>query len=142
MTELRGQHDEIGLTAKLLAEATADLRTPRSVAAIRWQLARRLIAHLALEDRILYPAMQRAPDDRTRTVAAKLQTETGALAEVFTRYMSSWTDERIAREWRAFCAETQQILKALGERIEREDRTLYPLAEHVDPSAPRMARTG
>ncbi len=40
MTELRRQHDEISHTAHRLALATADHANPRSVGAIRWQLAR------------------------------------------------------------------------------------------------------
>ena len=57
MMALRGQHEQISLTARQLAQATSDTATPQSVAALRWSLARQLIAHLALEDRILYPAM-------------------------------------------------------------------------------------
>lgn len=142
MAELRRQHDEISHTAHRLAQATADRANPRSVGAIRWQLARQLMAHLALEDRILYPAMQRAADERTRTTAATLQTETGALAESFSRYMTAWSDDRVAREWTDFCVETQAIIRALSERVDRENRTLYPLADKVDDSAPRIARAG
>lgn len=142
MTELRRQHDEISHIAHRLAHATADRTTPRSVGAIRWQLARQLMAHLALEDRILYPALQRAGDDRTRTAAATLQAETGALAESFSRYMTAWSDDRVAREWADFCVETQAIIRALSERVDRENRSLYPLADKIDTSAARIARTG
>lgn len=142
MTELRRQHDEISQTAHRLALATADRVNPRSVGTIRWQLARQLMAHLALEDRILYPALQRADDSRTRTTAAALQTETGALAESFSRYMTAWSDDRVAREWADFCVETNAIIRALSERVDRENRSLYPLADKIDNSPARIARTG
>jgi iron-sulfur cluster repair protein YtfE (RIC family) len=142
MTELRRQHDEISHIAHRLAQATADRTTPRSVGSIRWQLARQLMAHLALEDRILYPALQRADDARIRATAATLQTETGALAESFSRYMTAWSDDRVAREWSDFCVETQAIIRALSERVDRENRALYPLADTIGTSPTRLARTG
>ncbi|GBH29507.1 hemerythrin domain-containing protein [Sphingobium xenophagum] len=142
MTELRRQHDEISHTAHRLALATADHANPRSVGAIRWQLARQLMGHLALEDRILYPALQRADDAHTRTTAAALQAETGALAESFSSYMTAWSDDRVAREWADFCIATQAVIRALTERVDRENRTLYPLADRIDNSAPPIARAG
>lgn len=142
IAELRRQHEEIGLTARNLAQATADDSLSQGVGAIRWQLARLLLAHLALEDRILYPALQRATDSRTRTTAASLHDETGALAERFSRYMAEWSDDRVAREWAAFCAETRDILTLLGDRIDRENRILYPLAQAMQRGASPVARTG
>ena len=71
-----------------------------------------------------------------------LQSETGALADIFTRYMSAWSDDRIAREWSAFCAETRDILKALVARVERENRILYPLADTIGPNAASRTRAG
>ena len=126
--ELRQQHAEIGTIAAQLRQAIADPGRPQSVSALRWQLARKLMAHLALEDRILYPAMQRSTDETIRTTAARIQSEIGTLADRFTRYMADWSDERIALQWRAFCLETGQILDALARRIDREDNLLYPIA--------------
>ena len=142
MVALRAQHEQISLTARQLAQATSNSSIPQSVAALRWPLARQLIAHLALEDRILYPAMQQSPDLTARKTAAQLQSETGALADRFTRYMADWSDDRIAREWPAFCAETRLILAALAERVDRENRTLYPLADQQRRSHAPIARAG
>lgn len=129
MSELRRQHEEIGLTANLLARAISDDRQPQGVARLRWQLARQLMAHLALEDRILYPALMRSVDTVARERTATLMKETGALADRFAVYMASWSDDLIAGQWSDFCAETRLILNALNERIERENRLLYPLAD-------------
>lgn len=139
--ELRRQHAEIGRATRQLAELVATQDAPTGVAAVRWHLARLLMTHLALEDRILYPALLQADGSDVRTAATKLQTETGTLAACFSLYMTQWSDDRIAREWPAFCRDTETILRALGERIDREERTLYPLAERVDTSArPRLRR--
>lgn len=129
ISALRRQHDEIGLTGRLLRQAISNDRLPRSVAALRWQLARQLMAHLALEDGILYPALERSLSDETRERAIALRKETGALADRFAIYLATWSDDRIAAEWPDFCVETRLILNALDARIERENRLLYPLAE-------------
>ena len=142
LTELRRQHEEISLTAKQLMQATANPAHPGQVGAIRWQLARQLIAHLALEDRILYPALQRSPHADVRDTAARLQNETGALADAFSTYMAAWSDDRVARDWGGFCAETRRILTALTDRIDRENRRLYPLADAARASASPVRRAG
>lgn len=129
--ELRRQHDEISETAQRIAIIITQSSQPGGVSQLRWQLARQLMTHLALEDRFLYPAMQRYPDGRTRETAASLQSETGQLADSFSRYMSSWNEDRMIREWSAFCKETRAVLDALTDRVARENRTLYPLAERI-----------
>jgi iron-sulfur cluster repair protein YtfE (RIC family) len=125
MGELRRQHEEISLTARQLSQAVAETCQPSGVGRLRWQLARQLMTHLALEDRLLYPTLSRSADAQTRDLAAALHRDTGALAKRFGAYMTRWSDDRIAREWSAYCADTRLILKALTERIEREDRMLY-----------------
>ncbi|WHO40012.1 hemerythrin domain-containing protein [Sphingobium sp. AP49] len=142
ISELREQHEEIGQIAAQLRQAIADPEKSQAVSALRWQLARKLMAHLALEDRILYPAMQRLPDERVRLTAARIQAEIGSLAESFAHYMSAWSDERISREWRSFCTETLHILNALTQRIDREDNILYPLASAEQQPGTPVARAG
>jgi hypothetical protein len=139
--ELRRQHAEIGRTAERLADLTARQDRPESVGAVRWQLARLLMTHLALEDRILYPGLLQAIDADVRAATTTLQLETGTLAERFSLYMTSWSDDRIAREWASFCGDTDRVLSALRNRIDREEDTLYPLAEQLKPDARRISRS-
>lgn len=139
--ELRHQHEEITLTARALARAVSEERQPEGVARLRWQLARQLMTHLALEDRLLYPALKRSADLRTRDQAAALEQEIGALGTIFNSYMASWTDDRIAREWPAFCAETREILRALTDRVGREDRLFGTLADGRAAGTPPAARS-
>lgn len=142
ISQLRQQHEDISRTAGQLARAIATQNGPQGVGAIRWQLARQLIAHLALEDRILYPSLHRDGSSQVRATALMLQEDTGALAEQFSRYMAAWSDDRVAREWPAFCGATRLILQTLTERVDREERTLYPLAEALKSDGGRIARTG
>lgn len=127
LTELCTQHEELHLVAGQLSRAVADKHAPQSVGALRWQFARLLMAHLALEDRIFYPGVQRMADEQLRTTAQRLQVEMGPLADDFSAYMKRWSDDRVTREWADFCRETREILSMLITRIDREERTLLPL---------------
>lgn len=126
--ELRRQHEAIIAVARKLATAVEDDTVPQPVAALRWKLARMLIAHLAVEDGYFYPAMLNSADQATRNTAARFQSETGALAAKFTQYMSTWTETQIAGQWPLFCKETRAILKALEKRVVQENEQRYPLA--------------
>ncbi len=133
--ELRGQHERIMRLAADLHRAVTQGEEIQPVAALRWLLARELIAHLALEDRLLYPSLLRSPDTETAGTAAHLKTEMGGLASEFTAYMARWNDLRVVREWPAFRSETRTILDKLADRIQRENQTLFPLADALGRAA-------
>lgn len=137
VSELKRQHDEIGRVAQELAAAVANLDQHQPIAALRWELARLLMTHLAMEDRLFYPAMQRLPDAEARATAAAFQTEMGGLSGTFAAYMRCWTDDRVTAEWPTFCVDTQNLLFALAQRIERENSQLYPLATRAVPDGPQ-----
>lgn len=126
--ELRRQHEDIMAVANKLSIAVQDHSAQQPVAALRWQLARMLIAHLAVEDGYFYPAMLDSADDATRRTATCFQSEMGELAAEFTRYMRAWTDMQIAAQWPLFCKETRAVLTTLEKRVIQEDEHLYPLA--------------
>ncbi len=135
VSELKHQHDAIARVAAKLEQAVSAESLPQAVGALRWQLARLLMAHLALEDRILYPAMQRATDPETRATVARFSTEMGGLADSFPAYMRDWSDDRIASQWQDFCSATRSILAALRARVEQENSVLYPLAARIESKA-------
>jgi hemerythrin-like domain-containing protein len=137
VSELKRQHDEIGRVARTLATAVANLAQHQPIAALRWELARLLMTHLAMEDRLFYPAMQRSPDAEARATATAFQTEMGGLSDAFGTYMRCWTDDRVAAEWPTFCTDTQNLLFALAQRIERENSQLYPLATRAVQDGPQ-----
>jgi hypothetical protein len=53
----------------------------------------------------------------------------GHVADAFAAYDARWTAERAAADWPGFCDETRAVLGAVGARIAREDRELYPAAD-------------
>ncbi len=135
---LRAQHAEIEVLAKELLAVVSDERR-RSVGPLRWRLARALIAHLAIEDRFLYPRLIGGSDSAVADVARRFQAEMGGLAARFTGYMSFWTDDEVIADWPAFCRETRDILAVLLSRIAREDEHLYGATELQKPGPSRLA---
>ncbi|HEX7874987.1 MAG TPA: hemerythrin domain-containing protein [Sphingobium sp.] len=142
INELRRQHQELSTIAKEILRAVQDEDRPQSVGPIRWHLARQLMSHLALEDRIFYPAMQRLSDKPARTAAQQLRSQVGTLAQDFSTYMHRWNDDKVARQWAEFCADTRKIMAALRTRVDQEERLLFPLAEAAERNAAAMSKTG
>lgn len=134
--ELRRQHQDLCAILLRLSEAVTNRHTIQSVGTLRWQLARQLMAHLALEDRIFYPSVKRMPDEEIRAAALRLQAEVGTLSGDFSAYMARWSDDRVVREWPAFCTETREIITAITTRVQREEQVLYPLAERHAKGTP------
>lgn len=88
--------------------------------------------HLASEDRVLYPALKRSSNAAVTQTAEKFQTEMGTIATAYGDFSRKWNiSSKIAAEPEAFRKAADQIFKALYERIQREDRELYPLADRI-----------
>lgn len=128
IVELREQHDSIMAVADELRTAIGNTSSPKPVSAIRWRLARLLLAHLAVEDGHFYPAMLGHSDIAAQETAQRFQNEMGKLSSAFSQYMATWTDVQIAADWPKFCQVTGDILAALERRVAQENAQLYPLA--------------
>ncbi len=88
--------------------------------------------HLASEDRVLYPGLTGSSNTTAAQMAKKFQAEMGAIAAAYGDFSRKWNiGSKVAAEPDEFRKAADQILKALHERIQREDRDLYPLAERV-----------
>jgi len=135
---LWGQHIEIErLANELLSMVSHDTRQP--IAQLRWQLARTLMAHLAIEDKFLYPAIIGGGDPAAARTAQRFQAEMGGLAGKFSRYMSAWSDDEVRADWPAFCRETADLLAELMSRVTRENEELYALIGDGGPRPTRLA---
>ena len=125
---LTREHDEIDALAVHLLAQVARLDAPADdIAAARWKLTRLLLAHLAKEDRLLYPAMKKDADRKLAGMATRFADEMGGLAADYSGYVSQWNIDAMCRDWKAFQAETRRVLTALRRRIARENSELYPL---------------
>ena len=61
--------------------------------------------------------------------------EMGGLAPAFLAYSEKWNANSISADWSGYCADTRAVLDALENRLEREDRDLFPLLERLDRAA-------
>jgi hypothetical protein len=115
--------------AKLAADATA-------ARACLSRLMGKLTMHLAAEDKVLYPELCHHADSAVATLARKFSTEMQNTTPVVVNYNGKWsTPSSIKSEPAKFIAETQQILKVLGDRIRRENQELYAAADRLDGHA-------
>ncbi len=126
------QHDEILAIAEQIASklTVTDLQmNSNEVVAMLTQLAGRLNAHLTMEDNVLYPKLLAHPDQKIKSTAASFINEMGSLKEVFKNYTAKWMDSRnIQAEAPKFIDETTALFSALGQRIDKENNILYPMA--------------
>ena len=96
------------------------------------KLAGKLLVHLAAEDYGLYPKMIESGNGEAVSTAKQYQDEMGGLKEAFTGYYAKWNGaEKIRADAAGFIAETQGVFKALGERVQKENTVLYPLADRL-----------
>lgn len=95
-------------------------------------LAGKLKVHLAMEDKSLYPTLLTAKDAKVTATARQFVEEMGGITKVFGDYSTKWaTNSAIAADPQGFATDTKNLFGALGKRIERENRDLYPLAEKL-----------
>ncbi len=94
------------------------------------ELAGLLNVHLAMEDDSLYPSLRAHQDEVIRELAARYAEEMGGFSESFGEYVKKWTySHLIQQDPQTFITETNEIMRALADRIAREDRELYPLVD-------------
>ena len=86
--------------------------------------------HLAAEDATLYPALRAAADPGVAGLGRRYEEEMRGLSGAYAEFSRKW---RVCAVIEAapeqFRSEANTVLKALHERIQRENRELYPAAE-------------
>ena len=88
--------------------------------------------HLAIEDRILYPAVQKANNAGIAAMGSAYQEEMKGIANRYIRFTQQWSDPtRLAAEPDAFRAAANTVLKDVYQRMQRENREFYPAIERM-----------
>lgn len=131
----RRQHDALEALSDELKDAMSRLRSPQdatSCAAILARMTGVLTVHLAAEDRSLYPRLIDSDGEVAATTAKQFVEEMGGLATAYRQFESRWSSgTAIYSDTEAFREEANAILAALGHRIARENKELYPLADRI-----------
>lgn len=120
------------LAAKLMTMISEETGPTPALSALRWQMNRVLMVHLAKEDQHLYPVLRARTGTRAAQIAARFADEMGGLAAAYRDYTNRWTTDRMASDWRGYGDDTRKIVRALRHRIMREERDLYPLIDADD----------
>lgn len=132
---LRDQHVEI---LGVVGEIAAILKGGEAAIAAQGTLVRqklvsltgKVTTHLAAEDKGLYPGLISRAGSPEAKIATDFATEMGSLAGAYKEFVGRWPNgEAIAAAPLKFSNECQSIAKTLGQRIEREEKDLYPLLD-------------
>ena len=124
------QHEEAEeLLDKLEANCSKNPIDPREISETLVRIAAQLKFHLAMEDKLLYPKAATSSDQELKKLSQKMSDEMGQISIVFENYVNRWSRVAIEREPQKFLTETAGIIDAIRKRIEREEASLYPLAQ-------------
>ncbi len=138
---LRQQHDLATIMTDHLRDLVRRHRPGDNAIEIATQLARLLSVlriHLAEEDELLYPALIATNDGIAVALAERYRVEMGSLAWDVEEFMRHWSSSAvIAQRFEAFESDLDRMLGALVARIDRENFSLYPIADALIPD-PRL----
>lgn len=92
------------------------------------QLSGALVLHLKSEDDYLYPDLLKSESGEVRSLAEAFNTEMGSIAKEFMGYKQTYMlASKIKEQPGTFEQDTKRIFLALKNRLDKEDRKLYPL---------------
>src|SRR5690606_30963132 len=89
-----------------------------------------ITTHLAIEDRILYPSLQRSGNAAMATMAQDYQDDMKGIANAFINFARRWSNATIlSRNPERFRDEANSVLRDVHARMVRENREFYPAIE-------------
>ncbi|MCE1193171.1 hemerythrin domain-containing protein [Acidovorax sp.] len=89
--------------------------------------------HLAVEDQVLYPALQRGGNPDLARMGRQYQSEMASIASAYDAFARRWnTAENVRRDPQGFREEANAVLRRVFERMQREDRDFYPRIEEEE----------
>ena len=88
--------------------------------------------HLAVEDKILYPALQRSGNAAVAGMGEKYQREMEGIASAYVDFARRWnTAVNVAQKPEEFRADANRVLKVLHGRMSQEESEFYPAVEKL-----------
>jgi len=93
-------------------------------------LSATVTAHLAIEDRILYPLLRRSGNAAIALMAQNYQDDMKGIASTFISFARRWSNATaLSRNPEQFRDEANVILRDVHARMLRENREFYPAIE-------------
>ncbi|HMW08783.1 MAG TPA: hemerythrin domain-containing protein [Leptospiraceae bacterium] len=129
----RKQHTELlEMATQLSTKLSVDIITKEAnqIVTILSQFGSKLNMHLTMEDKALYPKLINSGNAKTAQIANEYITEMGGIKQVVEKYLTSWSlAKNLIAQPQKFIDESKGIITALKGRINKENNTLYPLAD-------------
>ena len=92
--------------------------------------------HLAVEDRALYPALQRGHNPELARLGQQYQRDMGPIAQAYEAFARRWNlPESVRRDEQGFRDDANRVLRMVHERMQRENRDFYPRIEAEELAA-------
>ena len=89
--------------------------------------------HLAVEDKVLYPALQRGDNAELARLGRQYQSEMESIASAYDAFARRWnTADNVRRSAQDFRNEANVVLRKVYERMQREDHDFYPRIEEQE----------
>jgi iron-sulfur cluster repair protein YtfE (RIC family) len=133
---LRRQHEELVSIVVTINEqmTTKDSikENARELRKLLSKLAGKLKMHLAVEDKILYPKLLDSNEIASKKTAKEFLREMGEIGKIFNSYLENYaTEKEISNDIEGFIYNSNGLFKCLAERIDKENKILYPLADGI-----------
>ncbi|WP_300381282.1 hemerythrin domain-containing protein [Clostridium sp.] len=130
VTNLERQHDGVKKLFKDIKDNINNIEVKESLDKIVLDintLAGKLIVHMNSEDKFLYPKLLNSEDTKIKSMAKEYIDEMGDLHNKFREYKGTFnTKNKIIENKDTFIKETTKIITLLENRINKEDKKLYP----------------
>lgn len=86
--------------------------------------------HLAVEDSVLYPALQNENNAAVARMGKHFQSEMEAIAAAYLNFARTWNNvASVSRDPEGFRADANIVLKVLHARMSKENTIFYPAIE-------------
>jgi hypothetical protein len=131
VTSLRRQHNEIMDLTNFILNNIKNCTVDQNVHEIAQNIntiSGKLKIHLLNEDKFLYPYLLSSSDAALNTFGRKYSEEMLEVTKVYEGYKSKYNiPNKIKQNIERFNEDTKQIFGILLNRVDREERELYPL---------------
>lgn len=86
--------------------------------------------HLAVEDSILYPALQNGNNSAVARMGRQFQDEMKSIAKAYLNFAKDWNSvSSVSRNPEGFRSDANTVLKVLHTRMQKENTVFYPAVE-------------
>lgn len=127
--ELRNENDEIKDLSDVLSNLVSNqaLRTNTVFCELLQRFRDKLDSHLKHEARSIYPELLNHDEKKIKQVAKDFLSNTHELERILSKYVKRWCHHITTENHEEFETETMEIFRLINERIQMEEKYLFPI---------------